>query len=268
MDTCGVFLYSISATDIHGNKSKYPICDLKQLAICHSPLTLAINELMASNETTEADEYGEYEDWVEIYNYGTDPIYLGDLYLSDKADNPVKWKFPEISIQAGEYLRIWADENEEQGNLHTNFKLSAGGEYIGLYDSDLDGNALIDGINFGEQQIDISYGRLPNGTGPFRFLIPTPGSMNETTTSLAPDLSMVQYHLYPNPAHDVMWIEADQEIPVSQSVVVMNIYGKVLFTKSFLGKVKLDIGGLSAGIYVLGIQKDGAMSRILKIVKE
>jgi hypothetical protein len=99
IDTCGVFTYSISARDVNGNESKFPICGSKQMTICNSSLTLAINEFMASNEATKADEYGEYEDWVEIYNYGTAPIYLGDLYLSDKADNPAKWKFPEISIQ-------------------------------------------------------------------------------------------------------------------------------------------------------------------------
>jgi hypothetical protein len=99
-------------------KVNFPFAGSKQMTICNSSLTLAINEFMASNEATKADEYGEYEDWVEIYNYGTAPIYLGDLYLSDKADNPAKWKFPEISIQAGEYLLIWLDEDGEQGDLH------------------------------------------------------------------------------------------------------------------------------------------------------
>jgi hypothetical protein len=243
IDTCGVFMYSISATDINGHESKFPVCGSKQMTICNSSLTLAINEFMASNEATEADEYGEYEDWVEIYNYGTAPIYLGDLYLSDKADNPAKWKFPDISIQAGEYLLIWLDEDGEQGDLHANFKLSGEGEYIGLYDNDE--NALIDAIEFGVQQTDVSYGRLPNGGGPFQFLVPTPGSMNEVISSIEPALPIVQYQLYPNPAHEQLVIKADQTY--NQLVELMDVYGKVMITKSFSEITSLDIEILPPG---------------------
>ena len=74
VDTCDVFAYSILATDLQGNESKFPVCGSSQLMICNSSVTLAINEFMASNETAAADEFGEFEDWVEIYNYGADAI--------------------------------------------------------------------------------------------------------------------------------------------------------------------------------------------------
>jgi spore coat protein H len=264
-DTCELFMYWISATDIHGKESKYPVCGANSLMICNSSLMLAINEIMASNEATVADEAGEFEDWVEIYNYGTEPIYLGDLYLSDKADDPVKWKFPDLSIQPGEYLLTWLDEDGEQGDLHANFKLSEEGEFIGIYDNDKNGNALIDGIQFGEQQTDVSYGRLPNGSGSFQFLIPTPGSMNEISSAVIAGLPIAEYNLYPNPAHDVIWIQADREISTMQLVVVMDVYGKVFLTKTFSGKTSLNISGLPAGIYMLGF-KDGVSMR--KVVKQ
>jgi hypothetical protein len=66
-----------------------------------------------------------------------------------------------VTIGPGEYLLFWADNDEEQGPTHTNFKLSAGGEFVGLYDRD--GVTQIDGISFGEQSADVSYGRLPDG---------------------------------------------------------------------------------------------------------
>ena len=268
LDTCGVFMYLISAADIHGKENKYPVCGFSQLTICNSSLPLAINECMASNESIHADEYGEYEDWIEIYNYGTDPIYLGDLYLSDKADHPAKWKFPDISLQAGEYLLIWADEDGEQGDFHANFKLSGAGEYIGIYDNDLNGNALIDGVQFGLQQTDVSYGRLPNGTGAFQFLIATPGSVNQIISSIEATSPGFGYHIYPNPVKDELWVQTDQGLTSSQSVVLLDVYGKVLLSKSFSEKTSLDISDLPAGIYVLCIKKFGVIISMKKLVKE
>lgn len=267
-DTCGVFMYSITATDLKGKQNQYPVCGSSQLTICHSALTLAINEFMASNETVSADEFGEYEDWIEIYNYGNDPIYLGDKYLSDKLDNPVKWKFPEISIPAGEYLLIWLDEDGEQGDLHANFKLSAEGEIIGIYDNNENSNALIDAIEFGVQQTDVSYGRLPNGDGPFQFLVPTPGSMNETISSIEAGLPIDHYQLYPNPAQDVIWIRSDQTSSATQVVVVMDIFGKILLSKLFSEITSLDISRLQAGIYILCMKENDVINQMSKVVKQ
>jgi len=257
LNECDVLSYSITAKDLQGNENNYPHCGAKQLTICNSAVTLSVNEFMASNQTTIADEDGEYDD-----------VYLGDKYLSDKADNPTKWKFPDISMQAEEYLLIWADEDGSQGDLHANFKLSAGSEYIGIYDNDTNGNALIDGLDFGEQQTDVSYGRLPNGTGPFQFLIPTPGSMNESTTSVGEEINSAEYHIYPNPANDVIWILSDQSITASQTVQLMDVYGRVLMTNSFSGNASFDISGLPTGIYVLCFGDDGVVSGMRKVVKE
>ncbi|MCC5839831.1 MAG: CotH kinase family protein, partial [Opitutales bacterium] len=71
--------------------------------------TVRINEVMASNGTTIADEDGDFEDWIELYNYGTDPVDLSGWGLSDSYNNPFKWTFPGgTSIGAGEYLLVWA----------------------------------------------------------------------------------------------------------------------------------------------------------------
>jgi|GEM_PF-6022978 len=49
---------------------------------------------------------------------------------------------------------------------------------------------------------------------------------------------------------------------------IMDVYGKVLLSKSFSEIAIVDIGGLPAGIYVLGLKDEGAISRIFKVVKE
>ena len=58
---------------------------------------LAINEVMASNDNVIADADGDYEDWIEIYNYGTTPINLDGFGLSD--DNTDLLKHSETAHQ-------------------------------------------------------------------------------------------------------------------------------------------------------------------------
>ncbi len=71
--------------------------------------TVRINEVMASNGATIADEDGEFEDWIELYNYGAAPVDLGGWGLSDNFSNPFKWTFPAgTQIGTGEYVMVWA----------------------------------------------------------------------------------------------------------------------------------------------------------------
>lgn len=251
--SCNSISYTINARDTHGNESQYPVCGTKTISVCNSSLTLVINELMASNETIITDENGEYDDWIELYNYGTEEIYLGDKYLSDKADNPIKWKFPDISIQPGEYIVVWADEDGTQGDLHANFKLSATGEYVGIYDNDGSGNALIDGLTFGAQQPDISFGRIPNGTGSFQFLQPTPGGINQLSSSTTNEKDSFIVSLFPNPTHDFVFIKGDFDNVVHQPFVIINTLGQTVL--QLPGDTKfIDISHLPNGIYVLGVK--------------
>ena len=139
---------------------------------------VVINELMASNDNTEPDDANEYDDWFELYNGGPYVVPLGGMYLTDNLSNPTKWQIPEgVNINPGEYLLFWADENEGQGPTHTNFKLSASGEEIGLIASD--GTTVLDSIRFGDQVTDISYGRYPDASSNLRFFAtPTPWTEN------------------------------------------------------------------------------------------
>jgi len=141
--------------------------------------TLVINELMASNNRCTQDPQGQYDDWIEIYNYGPSATDIGGMYLTDDLNAPSKWQIPaQTVIQAGGYLIIWADGDVGDTGLHANFKLSANGEEIGLFDSD--GETLIDSVTFDRQIPDISYGRYPDGENEWRFFeFPSPGEENE-----------------------------------------------------------------------------------------
>lgn len=141
---------------------------------------LVINEIMASSTTCCPDMTSgtaEYDDWIEIYNKGVTEVDLSGMYLSDDLTDPFKSKIPAgVKIPAGGFLLFWADEQGSQGDLHLNFKLSKGGEAVGLYYID---GRRIDDKTFGAQDDNKSFGRTVNGgTSWQQFSSPTPGASN------------------------------------------------------------------------------------------
>lgn len=135
-------------------------------------LTLHINEFMASNDYTIQDEMGNYDDWIELYNPNDFSIDLAGMHLTDDLSVPMKWQFPsdspvETTIPGHGYLLLWADEEPDEGTLHTNFKLDKSGEEIGLFNSN--GSNLIDSVVYNEQLPDVSYGHSPDGSDTWRY---------------------------------------------------------------------------------------------------
>ncbi len=120
---------------------------------------LVINELMADNETTIADEVDEYDDWVELYNRGTDPISLSGFFLSDDVDDPWAYELPDVELAPGGYYLVWCDNDPEQGENHADFRLSADGESIFLSTEE----ETLDSFDFGKMAADESFMRLPDG---------------------------------------------------------------------------------------------------------
>ena len=139
---------------------------------------LFINEFMASNQISIEDEDGDSSDWLELFNATSESISLSGCYLTDDVDDSIKWQFPDRILEPGGFLIIWASDKDRagMGELHTNFKISKSGEYLGIYDKN--GN-VIDSLTFGEQKIDISYGRKYDGGAEWTFFSqPTPGESN------------------------------------------------------------------------------------------
>jgi len=158
-----------------------------------------INEFLAKNNTVNVDEFSENDDWLELYNNSSDTINLHNHYLSDDLDNLTKWKFSDndILVAPNDYLLIWCDNDESQGVLHTNFKLSSSGEFIAL--TNPDGQTIIDTLFFGTQIEDVSFGRFPDGSSQWIEMSPTPGSSNIEGLSTYNSLMIpIQYFLYPN----------------------------------------------------------------------
>lgn len=153
------------------------------IAMPAGAVDLAINEVMASNARTKADPQGQYDDWIEIYNFGSTPLDVGGMYLTDDLNNPTQWQIPAgdpdlTTIAPGGYLLIWADGDTEAQGLHASFKLSSNGEQIGLFDAD--GATLIDSLVFPKLPPDVSYGCWPDGGGDRRYFAPaSAGAANQ-----------------------------------------------------------------------------------------
>jgi hypothetical protein len=255
--------YYFTATDNQGASNRLPACGTFTMAVTSGGLQLAINEFMASNATVVADEFDEFDDWVEIHNYGNTGIALGGRYLSDNPDIPTKWAFPNITIDPGEFLLIWVDDDAGQGPLHTDFKLDAQGEYIGIYDTDGNDNMLIDGIDFGPQETDTALGRLPNGTGAFQAVNPTPAASNEPLGT-GEGFTIKNFTTYPNPTTGGLSIEAPENGAYEASLY--NLAGQVMHSTVWEGESWQWQVNLPPGMYVLLVKENDQAIYSTKVV--
>jgi hypothetical protein len=140
---------------------------------------VVINEIQASNQTTIADDDGDYSDWIELYNAGETEVDLEGYGLSDNYNNAFKWVFPSVSISPGAYMIVWAS-NKDRTNpdepLHTSYAISADGEEVILTRPD---GTRISEIPPTPMGGDVSFGHYPDASGNLVFFDnPTPGASN------------------------------------------------------------------------------------------
>jgi len=162
-----------------------------------------INEFMPDNEFTVADEHGEYDDWIEIYNSTNEPVDIGGLLITDDFEIPTMHRISttcpdSTTIPANGYILLWADNQEEQGVLHLAFKLNSVNDEIGLAVYKPDHPVYIDSASYNFYITSSkSYAKKPDGTGEWTITdIPTPNESNIITTIDNNDLK--QFKLYQN----------------------------------------------------------------------
>ncbi|MBN2611224.1 MAG: CotH kinase family protein [Bacteroidales bacterium] len=162
--------------------------------------SILISEFMALNNNTLQDEDGNFEDWIEINNAGSVEVNLAGWSLTDEATIYTKWLFPDITLAPGEYLIVFAsgkDRKVEKNKLHTNFKLSGSGEFLGL--GKPGSNLFISSFvpSFPVQYPDVSYGMVKDV---FTWLsVPSPGAENMDSTYLPPPVFSVEHGFFDAP---------------------------------------------------------------------
>lgn len=158
--------------------------------------SLVINEILTSNKTIISDGFGEYDDWIEIYNNSNESFNLGGMYITDDINNPTKHKIEQTKlnwteIEPGEFLLLWLDGDPEQGIRHMPFRLKKDNGYIALFRSN---GTLIDQISYGRQEVDVSYGRIPSENNSFAlYTTPSPKQANSGGLKLTTESNKILY---------------------------------------------------------------------------
>jgi len=143
---------------------------------------IVVNEYSAANYSDITDNYGDYEDWFELYNTSGVSIDLDGYYLSDKANNLTKYQINSlVTIQANDHILIYASGRDEinGANIHTNFKIhqTKGNEWVIL--TDPDGLTIIDSVFVRPCLTNHSRGRMIDGDSDWGvFTNPSPNNAN------------------------------------------------------------------------------------------
>lgn len=214
-----------------------------------SPGEIVINEFLAKNNNDTINEFGNHEDWIELYNNTEEPLSLFGLYLTDDFGNADKFAFPEnTTIQPKGFLIVWADEEDTTTNIHSNFKLSADGEEIMLSDGS---GTVIDSLTYGSQNADISTGRCPDGTGDLTVLPATSFNASNCATGTTEQPPILGLMIRPNPASTLLTIST-QACDDENFIEIFNLFGNVVFRGFAEGEMNLDISTWQRGIYFVG----------------
>ena len=269
-------LYQWYLTAIYdGEVDRYPVYGYRRIQVAEpwGGTEVQINELLAKNVLTNADESGEYDDWLELSSTAAGTIDLSGHYLTDKTDNLTKWQFPDsgMTLNPGEHLLVWCDEDQEQGELHTNFKLSSGGEFLAIVAPDA--HTIIDSLTFPAQSDDVSYGRIGSVPDTWAYMEPTPGSANQALEIDPSPVVSGKFHLqkvFPNPFNPRLHINirvAEPERLITVSLV--SLLGQTVAVKHYeslpMGTSKLTVvpekPAMSSGVYFLVVTDGDAVKK-------
>ncbi len=178
--------------------------------------SIVFSEWMASNLRSLTDEDGDSSDWIELFNFGTQPIDLNGWYLTDRSDDLTKWQFPDIPIAPGEFLVVFAsgkDRCSSDRTCHADFRLDSSGEFLALVEPDGQTVATALRSQYPPQLRDVAYGLPLAGSEdlhPLRrdyayLAQPTPGTTNvDLDRQLGPLVTQIGHSpQVPHPKQDL-----------------------------------------------------------------
>ncbi|HKX60969.1 MAG TPA: lamin tail domain-containing protein, partial [Verrucomicrobiae bacterium] len=156
---------------------------------------VVISEFMAVNNGPLADEDGDFSDWIELQNLGTNIVNLDGWYLTDKTNDLKQWRFPATNLAPNAFLIVFASSKDRRvagAPLHTNFRLGSEGEYLGLIRADGVSVASAFSPNFPIQIGGASFGLplrqtesiLVSSGAVARVLVPTDGTLGSSWNGL------------------------------------------------------------------------------------
>ncbi|MCB9018216.1 MAG: CotH kinase family protein [Paludibacteraceae bacterium] len=247
--------------------------------------TIIINELCSSSNKNSGnpDEFGNYGDWIELYNYGTEDIDLAGLYLTDDISNLGKSQIPanepnSTTIKAGEHKIIWADNAIWQGALHADFKLSATETTTVALTMKVDQvYSIIDTITYQKMETNQSYGRRVDKDDEWTIFglesecnlyTATPASANgtkyceEKSEAKEATSTNAAFALYPNPAKGQLNIT----VPATgiYEITIYDAQGneRGITTCHGTDTITLDVSRYEPGFYIIGIASEQGITKL------
>lgn len=206
-----------------------------QLSNDYAPVV--INEVMPSNDANLADNFGDYDDWLELYNPNTYPINLSNCTI--ERDGII------FTIASGTYIApngfylFWHDSETYQGENHVNFKLPNSSNSVILRDPS---GIVMDEFIYPNTPTDNSYGRFPNGSPTFAsFTFPTPLRTNNLASDQTYNLDPLQ--AFPNPSNTIIHLNKKCDFQI------FNLSGELIQTNNKGNKI--DVSNYPSGIYIL-----------------
>jgi hypothetical protein len=236
------------------------------------PPTLVINEILAYNNACCTDANGDYDSYLELYNYGDEEVDIGGMVITDNLNNYDNYyQIPTANdstiIQPSGFLLLWTDKESEQGVLHLEIELLSRGGEVGLFMSD--STTVVDTLIFVAQSADTAYGRYPDSSATWQLMDPTPGSTNIGGLSINDNIVIPsRYTLhqnFPNPFNPVTTLRYELPEQATVNITIYDMLGKHVKTlinqtqnagyKSVIWDATNDYGKpVSAGIYLYQIQ--------------
>jgi hypothetical protein len=217
--------------------------------ITRSTLGVRINEVCASNQSIIADNAGEFDDWVELYNTSASSISLSGCFLTDDPGNWNRWKLPDTLLPANSFMLFWLDDDMDQGRNHTNFKLGSGEELL-MYRIEEGKPRIVDrasGFSPAENQ---TWALMPDGGSEVIYSAGSPGASN--ISNAVDNHAEAVTPIYPCPAKAFFYW------PERETGTLFNCYGKVI--KSDIQFGLNPCNELTSGVYL--IQYDSGFHRL------
>jgi hypothetical protein len=235
---------------------------------------LYINEICSKN-SLYADEWNEYDDWIELYNAGDDTIDLAGLFLTNDLAFPTLFGISgnvttQTIMPPHSFKIIWADGQPEQGVVHLDFKLDNDGGQIGIAHVSQGKTYYIDSLIYPDQKSGYSYGRYIDGSDRWFLLAGmTPGSSNvyleaETLEDLGRTI------VFPNPATDILHIAFDRPVLSPLNVSFYSVVGQEVLKRVVSpgsSQASFDISSFGSGIYIVTLSNE-MLTHTTKFIKK
>jgi len=216
-------------------------------------IDLVFNEIVASNNLSQ-DEFGETDDYIEIYNNGDKDVNIAGWFITDMPGNNTLLQIPatdlsKTNIPSKGRIVLWADDQANQGVLHLGFKLSKEGETLVLAKTNyLGAITVIDSVSFPYMEQNLSYSRVPDGSENWKIIGTTFNEINIDHTGV--ENPEIRLNVYPTQVLDNFTVinAADKMLNV------IDLTGKVMMSHVCRNdKEIIQANQLQRGIYIVVI---------------